>query len=160
MGRIDRIFPKSRDRAPEVDRAVAAWRNADPGRERVSPAARARLLEAVDAGLVPAADAAWRPPLFVPVRVLAWGGLLPALVLALALGSLAVRPHGRDVGGTSVQAVKQGNSVVFRIQNGNRPHTVSRSLDPSGSWETLGTVRGEFRDRIGDDSQLVFYRID
>lgn len=160
MRQFFKFFSGTRDRRPAVDLAVADWKRHAAPAGPLSPAARARLLEAVERDTAPATRGEWRPPLFVPLRTLAWGGLLPALVLAVGLGSVTTRQPAQAPTATTIQVTKQGDTVVFRISNGGRPHTISRSQDPAGSWETLGTVRGEFRDRVADDSGLVFYRID
>jgi hypothetical protein len=74
-------------------------------------------------------------------------------------GSLDTAANGD---GPVLQAVRQGDEVVFVIANGGGHHTVRKSNDPRHltDSETLVVSDGAFRDNLDSGNNLVFYRID
>jgi hypothetical protein len=102
--------------------------------------------------------------LFVPTRRLALAGIVPLLVLSLAMGYLLMDPvpslQGRDPS-VRLEVSKQGGDVVFLIANGERPHRVYRSTRPNvGAEEPYVTAQRVFRDRLDSRGDVVYYRID
>ena len=105
------------------------------------------------------------PSLFTPGSRLLVAGALPVLLAgALLIGVDGNVPSPVPTGEAPpvVTVVKQGEQVTFSISNGGREHPVYRSTDP-GRFDTSSGVAvtdGAYIDRIDDDADLVFYRID
>ena len=105
------------------------------------------------------------PSLFTPGRRLLVAGALPVLLAGALL--MGIDGEVRDPASSGeqppvVSAEKHGDQVTFSISNGGRQHTVYRSTDP-GRFEASSGVDvtdGTYVDRISDDADLVFYRID
>jgi hypothetical protein len=91
---------------------------------------------------------------------------LPTVLLAVIAGYLlvpgAVTDQAGAPSGTIVQAMRQGDEVVFVIANGKSTHTVHKSNDPNdlSEGESFTVSQGSFRDRLEGDADIVFYRID
>jgi len=155
------FFSRGPRPTPAVDAALAAWTTGQRRpltQPRLSGTARTRIAARLAHGDGPAETGS---SLFVPLRRVAVAALAPALALAVALGALTIGRHPATAGPARVQAIKQGDDVVFVIANGQRNHRIYRSDAPAGGqWEALGTTRQEFRDRLRGESNLVFYRID
>ena len=167
-----RIMAKLRRKAPaneasqRLDRAIRAWREAEPTRSELSDATRRRVIDEVGSarrqiGVRPQAL------LFVPARRLALAAALPVVALSVLIASWLWGPTGRLAPGAPtdvprIEASKQAGDVVFVIANGGRPHRVSKSLRPNGlgAAEVITVTEGQFRDRLEADARLVFYRID
>jgi hypothetical protein len=93
----------------------------------------------------------------------------PLAVLSMLVGSILLSQgtlrHADPVMPASpvrVDAAKIGDEVVFRIHNGGREHTVSRSEIPRhfDGGPSVEVSAGQFRDRLDSESRIVFYRID
>lgn len=159
------FHPPGDSGAAELDGAIRAWRaleKADGGGERLSNATRARIL-----GQAGDADESRPTPfasLFVPTRRLALAGVVPLLVLSLAMGYLLIDPVASIGGGdpaVRLEVSKQGEDVVFLIANGERPHRVYRSTRPNAVPDELYvTAQRAFRDRLDSRGDVVYYRID
>lgn len=157
---------KTGGKATKLDRALADWRACRPDESRLSQPARANILRAALEASVAPRRIEPRIPLFFPVRRLALATALPTVLLAFIAGYL-ILPGGMtdpagDPAGTIVQAMRQGDEVVFVITNGKSTHTVRKLNAPNSltDGETLTVSEGSFRDRLEGDSNLVFYRID
>ena len=57
---------------------------------------------------------------------------------------------------------RSGDEVVFTVANGSRDHSVYKSISSSDfrNAERISMRNGTFRDRVHDQAELVFYRID
>ena len=103
--------------------------------------------------------------LFTPTRHLLVAGTLPVvLAVALLIGldpGVQPPPVGID-DAPSVAVFKDNGRITFSIQNGGRPHTVYRSTDPQGfdRQDGVKVTSGAYEDRLQDQADLVFYRID
>jgi len=154
-----------KDRAGDLDRAIAAWHASSEERPSISDLGRRRILKSVSnlraQGRVPEAST----PLFPPARNLVLGTALPVVAMTVVLGLLLIQSGwiGTELPAqtTRVEVLKQGGEVVFVIINGKRAHRVSKSSSPEGNAEEeVFTAQGEFRDRLDAGADLVFYRID
>ena len=153
-----------------LDRALADWKALEDPPEQLSPHLRARVLDAAAGGADVGTPVPRARALFFPVRRFALAAVVPTLALALALGSL-VRPvpvsdpdreAAMTVAATRLEVQRHGDEVIFRIANGSTQHRVYKSTD-LGSLDTVTPVvveDGVFRDRVEQDSGIVFYRID
>lgn len=150
------VKPKSR--ADRIDRLVQAARQGTA--EQLSGAARARILEE---SLKPG-FAEPLPSLFTPARRLVAAGALPVALagaLLLTLDRGVERPPDA-LERTRVAVSKEGESVLFAIQNGGRAHTVHRSSDPRGTagGRRVEVTGGAYVESLQDQASLVFYRIE
>jgi hypothetical protein len=157
---------KTGGKSPILERALEDWRSSRPEEGGLSQPARANILRAAMAANTTPRRIEPRIPLFFPVRRLALATALPTVLLAFIAGYLLL-PGGMtdpmgDPAGTIVQAMRQGDEVVFVISNGKSSHTVRKLNDPNSltDGEPLAVSQGSFRDRLEGDSDLVFYRID
>jgi hypothetical protein len=159
-------FIRKRRRTPDLDAALREWRSGRRERSELSPAARARILRysALSRELRIRPERA--VPLFFPARRLALATALPVLVLSLMVGYLLI-PGGamqtaESGGGPVLQAVRQGDEVIFTIADGGGSHMVRKSRTPNAleDCETFVVSDGAFRDRLDSGGGLVFYRID
>ena len=153
-----------RNGSKRVAEAVAEWRAADCG-ETLSGRARDRILRSVADGGSASQERAVAS-LFLPFGRLVLAGAAPVMLVAVLLGWMAL-PRGVDpaapAGSEAAVAVhvsKQGGDVVFVLENGGRPHRVTRSTSPENGGESMGVVHGSFRDELTGGADLVFYRID
>jgi hypothetical protein len=144
---------------PDLDSALQEWRQARPATASLSQPTRSRILRQRPAHIEPAV------PLFFPARRLALATAIPLLVLSLMAGYLLMPGGALETAangdGPVLQAVRQGDEVVFVIANGGGSHLVRKSNDPSilADSETFVVSDGAFRDSIDSGSNLVFYRI-
>ncbi len=157
---------KTGGKTPDLDRALEEWRRSRPAEGRLSQPARANILRAALKASAAPRRIEPRMPLFFPVGRLALATALPTVLVALIAGYLLLPagmtdPSG-DPAGTVVQAMRQGDEVVFVITNAKSSHTVRKLNDPNSlsDGETLAVSQGSFRDRLEGDSNCVFYRID
>lgn len=163
---MSRIFGIPRRDSGALDRALDDWRSAGKSPERLSGPARQRILDAVGESGERRVRFESPAPLFVPVRRFALATALPLVVLGLAVGYFLLPGSGvgpaADGAAPLLLASRQGNEVVFVIANGDRPHRVTRTDDPSlpEAGEPVEVEQGVFRDRLESDAKLVFYRID
>ncbi len=147
----------SRDSGSKLEGLIRAGREAST--ERLSAGARSAIL---DEALKPAISEG-PPALFTPTRHILVAGALPVvLAVALLVGSdpgVQPPPAGVDAA-PEVTVSKVGGRVLFAIRNGGKPHTVYRTTDPRGSGAGERITGGEYVDRLQDQDDLVFYRID
>ncbi len=142
-----------------LDRMVRACR--EVADDTLSVEAREGVLRAV-LNTAPRHEAL--PALFTPTRRLVLTGALPLLlagVLLLALDD-GIQSPAVGEGVPTVTVSKQGDQVLLQIANGGRPHYVSRSTQPD-RFDPSSTVRvhdGAYAERLADQADLVFYRID
>lgn len=148
--------------APELERALEAWREAPDETEPLSEGARAAILRSA---LRPRSEAAPRralAELFLPARRIALAAALPTLILAAVLGvglrSLSPQP----VSGTGrIEAQKTDGGVVFLIANGKSVHRIVKTTRPdSGVGEVFTSVDGRFEDRLENGASITFYRFE
>jgi hypothetical protein len=148
-----------------LDRALGAWR-ADAadraGRSALSDAARRAVLRgSIERdGATDASPSRLFP--IVPWRALAWTA--PAVLVAVLVIPIALGPTGDAPGAAPVdlRVAKIDGKVVFTIQNGGTPHTVSKSSDP-GRFDSASAVPvtdGAFEDDAQAGPALVFYSIE
>lgn len=144
----------------DLQRAVNAWKSAPRGDASLTPAGRDRVLRGA------LESSSWveksLASLFFPRTWLVTAGVLPALLVAV-VSVVALRPGaGVDPADANVLVTKVGDQVVFRIENGGMPHTVTKSSSPVDfdSADAVKVRNGAFVDRAEDDTNLVFYKID
>jgi hypothetical protein len=128
--------------------------------ESLSGDARAAILEE---SLKPEQGAGY-PALFTPTRHILVAGALPViLAFALLLGSNPGVQTPADAGDgiTRVAVSKVNGQVQFEIENGSAAHTLQRTTDPRdlSSGHTVQVTDG-YQERLNDQADLVFYRID
>ena len=143
-----------------LDRSIEAWKSDDAPIAHLSPRARAGILSRVGE---PSAAAQGLRGLFLPAWRWAWAGVLPVVVLTIALGVLGMpQDTGKTKTATRVEAHKLPGEVVFLIANGGVEHRVSRRSIPDGSSRgtSIVTTDGAFRDALDSGETIVFYRID
>jgi hypothetical protein len=151
---------RNRRETPDLDSALQEWRQNRPPEEKLSESARARILRQRQARIEPTT------PLFFPARRLAMAAALPLLLLSVMAVYLlipgAALETAQNGDGPVLQAVRQGNEVVFIIANGGGSHLVRKSNTPNAlaDSETFVVSGGAFRDSLDSGSDLVFYRID
>jgi hypothetical protein len=101
-------------------------------------------------------------PLFgaFPRRLVATIVPIAAAVTLVAL--FPERTGDANRGNPKVRIGRAGDEVVFTIANGSRGHAVYKSSDSRDfrGAERIAVRNGTFRDRVSDDADLVFYRID
>jgi hypothetical protein len=136
-----------------------ACRGTSPG---LSADVRSRI---IDEALSHAPAEKALPSLFTPGRRLLVAGALPVVLAAALLMGIDgdVRaPVSTGEGSSVVSVVKEGDQVTFSISNGGRQHTVYRSTDPVQFEPSSGVAvtDGAYVDRVSDDADLVFYRIE
>lgn len=147
-----------------LNQAVEAWRDAEVQEEPLSAPARERILDAVKGG--GETRLSYQTSLFLPFRRIALAIAAPAMILALTVGYLVVPPA--DTGGqspaqvTNLDVLRQGEEIIFVIANGQSTHRVYKSSEISGlqTAEPVEISNGVYRDRIDQQADLVFYRID
>jgi hypothetical protein len=149
----------SKGNGERLDEMVQACRKTEE--PTLSDTARTRIL-----------DEARRPvhadglrALFTPTRHLLVAGTLPvvlAVALLIGLDSGVQTPPAGINDALRVAVSKEDGRITFSIQNGGRPHTVYRSTDPQGFDRESGVkvTSGAYEDRLQDQADLVFYRID
>lgn len=144
-----------------LDGAIRACR-AEGSDERLSTEAHDRILSEALRG-----DATEEPfpAVFTPMRRLLVAGALPLVLAGVLLvgydGGLQPPPPPGE-GEARVAVFKQGDHVLFNIENGDRRHVVYRSTDPVHFERASGVsvTDGAFQDGLQDQADLVFYRID
>jgi len=153
------ILNNSKENGARLDEMVQACRKSQG--PALSEATRTRIL-----------DEARRPvhadglrALFTPTRHLLVAGTLPVVLAAALLIGLdpgVQPPLAIDDAPSSVAVSKMNGRIMFSIQNGGKPHTVYRSTDPQGFDRHNGVevTSGAYEDRLQDQADLVFYRID
>jgi len=156
-------MPHGHGEHDEVTKALELWRSAGAPAERLSGPTRDRILrESLRAQV--AEPVLGR--LFLPARQWLVGATVPvalAMVLGLGFWFRAAGPTTGPLGPSvaSVEVQRQGDEVVFIIDNGGTPHRVTRSTDPRGLDAEPVPGRGQvFRDRIDAGSSIMYYRID
>ena len=142
-----------------LDRAVEAARR-EP-EQALSTDARAALFEAVRDESEPKAFSSVFPPVRRWVELVS----IPVAAAAMAAALLWLSGPGRVVDADDVarlEARKLGDRVVFVVDNGGRPHVVTRSTTPErfDASQSALVDRGSFEDRLDTGQDLVFYRID
>ena len=142
-----------------LNAALEAWRGARRSPETLSASSRTELFRRVTAtGPAPYSATS----LFPPVRRWAAAAGIP-LALTVGLAWLGERAGTPTPSGIRIQAVKQGEEVVFTIADGRSVHQVRKSEDPS-AFDSASAVRvkngGSFRDDADSGADLVIYRID
>ena len=150
---------KMRKRDEALDFEFRAVLGAESSQERLSASARAGIRQ----GIVSAGDGAVHAPLFAPLGRLLAAGALPVLLLGLLAVSLIGPAWSPDQElPPRISAEKSGGHVIFYIANGGRSHQIYRSSDPAsfGPSSSFGEARTVFHDRLGNDGDVVFYRID
>lgn len=148
-----------------LEAAIAAARRGVTEMQ-LSGRARAAIFEAVWAQTDPVPGTL--RPLFASPRRLAIAGALPLLLAAgmLALLGRSGPPPVSSVSGASgtmhLEVSKEGDQVCFRIANGKRSHSVSRSTEPDrfDATSAVHIAEGAYSDRLDGPTDLVFYRID
>jgi hypothetical protein len=91
---------------------------------------------------------------------------MPLLLLLLMAGYMMSPGGGVEIAANGevprLEAVRQGDEVIFKIANGDRSHTVRKSNSASDlqDSESVVVTDGAFRDRLDSGGDLVFYRID
>lgn len=146
-----------------LDRAIDALKQTGSLTSGLSEAARAKIVQSAWSEASERAVA--RRPLFLPMRWLAVGGVVPVALFVVA--SLVFLPLQRvpevvQAGPTFSDAQKVGGAVIFTIADGREPHRVVRSTDPSMFNESASqnVTDGRFLDRVNNGPVVVFYRID
>ena len=157
---------KNKRQLPELERALEQWRQQRPAGQKLSQPARARIFrEAMrPRGSRKRIEAA--VPLFFPARRLALATALPLLLISV-MTAYVLMPGGPIDGAANgdapiLQAVRQGDEVVFTIANGGGKHLVrkSNSAKELANGETFVVSDGVFREQLDSGADLVFYRID
>ncbi len=152
-----RFWKRERSDGENLDRAVTEWRSTPRVEERLSDAARTRIIEET-------IQAQETEPIPVRLRSAAWRVLAGALPVAAAVLLVLVFADRAGDRGTPVhvRATKTGNEVIFSIANGKRSHSVYKSSLPNSfDFSTrLAIQDGSFRDSADDASGVVFYRIE
>jgi hypothetical protein len=151
---------------PDLARALEEWRRQRPAGRKLSQPARTRIFrEAIRSGdrrqiQEPSV------PLFFPARRLAMATALPLLLISV-MAAYVLLPVGpvdlADSGdGPVLQALRQGDEVVFTIANGGGSHLVRKSNSPNklADGESFVVSDGAFREPADSGEDLVFYRID
>ena len=147
--------------APELERALAAWKADEALPETLSDAARRAILAEASRPAKAPRRLEGFADLFVPARRIALAAALPTLLLAVVLvaGLPGFRP-GTEAP-KQIEARKSGGEVVFLIANGKTVHRVVRTTRPdSGSGDVFTTTDGRYEDRLESEATLVFYRFE
>ena len=162
-----RLWNRPDPAGDDLDRAIAAWRRAGVPDARLSDQTRAGILRETRMAPGPSNRLESLRSLFVPTSRLALGAAVPLGALSALLAVVMVLqgqmvPGDSATGRPRIEATKVGSEVVFVIRNGDRVHNVSRSSDPGqfGPEARVPTESGRFRDRLDEDSHIVYYRID
>ena len=158
---------KETKRGGEVlGKALSDWKAAEMDAERLSTPVRERILDRVGPNQVQQVRFTPQPALFTPLGRLALAAAAPMLVLTLAVGYLlmpatAPEPMARAES-TNLEVIRQGQEVVFLIANGKATHLVYKSTQIKGLHraQPVTVSDGVFRDRIDQNANLVFYRVD
>jgi hypothetical protein len=157
---------KKKRQMPELERALEEWRQQRPAEQKLSPPARARIFREGMRPVGPGKRVETAIPLFFPARRLALATVLPLLVISMMSAYLLLPggPSDRGASGEApiLQAVRQGDEVVFTIANGGGKHLVrkSNSAKELSDGEAFVVSDGAFRERLDSGDDLVFYRID
>ena len=145
----------------KLETAVVSWNEAHSDSSGLTPAGRDRVLRAA----LSASSTREQPHLsnlFPAYRRIALAAIIPAALLAAILAISLGGNRGVDEVSTAITAEKVGNQVVFRIANGGKVHSVSKSNSPH-TFDPGNSVRihdGSYRDSMVENGDLVFYRID
>lgn len=150
---------KKSSKDSRVSAAVEAWNQADRSSRVLGSDARSRILRESMRADGPA-EMSLRS-LFMPRWAVLLAGLAPVALVTVLLTQVGWGPAGPE-DPARIQVAKVGGEVVFTIENGGQPHTVSRSTTPNRfePESTVAVVDGSFSDRIDGSNHLVFYRID
>ena len=159
------LFRGTVKRQDALDAAIGEWRTRKSDEHDLlsSSAREAVRRAAIDSVSTRTASFS---ELFTPVRRLALTGVLPAIVLAAALGFVAKPWHsvstGYDSPSQPIHATKLNGEVVFVLASGDQSHSVYRSTQPDqfSTAPAFQTIRGSFSDSLRSGPNLVFYRID
>jgi hypothetical protein len=157
---------RNKRQMPDLERALEEWRLQRQAEQKLSQPARARIFRegmrpGVNKKRIEAAV-----PLFFPASRLALATVLPLLVISIMTAYLLMPglPIDSAANGDApiLQAVRQGDEVVFTIANGGGQHLIrkSNSAKELSDGETFVVSDGAFRERLDTGDDLVFYRID
>lgn len=156
-----------RGQGERLDQAIQAWRGSAPSTETLTDDARDSIFNEFRRLHASGERPAPHATLFMPAARWAWGAAVPIFALSLLVGSVLMTQGPYDGGALAspqprVEVSKDGEHVVFQIQNGNTTHTISKSTSRSAGneGETFTTTTGRFDDRLDSGSDIVYYRID
>jgi hypothetical protein len=158
-----------RSSEPSIDALVDSLRSSPEGAERLSEAARGRMVRAIRASIPERKSRAIDfADLFLPTRRWALLAAVPAVLLTVVLGPLAVRTDLGPVGTvgseheTTLRLAKADGIALLLIADGQGPHRVYKSSDARRmtSGEVITVTDGAYRDRLEGGPSLVFYQVD
>jgi hypothetical protein len=155
---------KDKLKRDDLESALAEWRQQRFPELKLSQQTRARIFRAAaerhSRRIEPAV------PLFFPAGRLTVATVMPLLLLLLMAGYILMPGGDVEIAANGeaprLEAVRQGDEVIFVIANGGRSHLVRKSSSASNlkDSESFVVTDGAFRDRLDSGGDLVFYRID